>query len=532
MVATPAPGTSIATLTLEEALGFVRSTGSVGISDPGKRPRAFGLFSDDGLIAAMVISNPRTREFQSLYTTELLALVAEPSQTLASEEHLLRHFMDLPKSMDLFAQESVPGINTADLESLGMATLGGTDTDRPRLYEWHNPRFLYYTYRISSTADGGYYLGRHGTTLTDTEAMLRDGYMGSGGIKYKNWVKSVGGDSLRKEILGVYSNWAEAVLAEELLIGDSHRTDPHCKNSMVGGSTPGGYLPEYTTELCPIHGETKFRGGCKKCSLKASKSLKECASHGETLHIGESCYRCTTERKWTEKECSVHGPTPHNGDSCQKCISNDAKSLKECPRHGICLHSGESCITCTVERGVSLRECPIHGETKHVGDHCRKCLNSKPITKQECPIHGLTAFKGDGCCKCSSAKLWTVESCSIHGETKHRAGVCEGCSAKSRADAQRAKEVMEECSTHGLTAHYRGKCNRCKAQSAVTIQDCTVHGSTKFRGETCGKCSLAKIWTTEECSTHGETKHRSGKCERCARSAQWAARKVREAEAD
>lgn len=397
-----------------------------------------------------------------------------------------------------------------------------------RLYEWHNPKFRFYTYKITSSVDDSYYYGRHRTQLGTLDAMLHDGYMGSGGVKFKNWIESVGEENLQKTILKVYNTWAEAIKAEEELIGDKHKTDKRCKNSKPGGTGLSSYFPEYTLEICPIHGLTKFRGGCKKCSVSKAKSTKNCPVHGETLHIGDSCYKCVSQDSWTEKECPTHGVTLHKGNSCARCATEGTRTLKECSTHGLVLHSGDKCITCIAQKSVSIKTCEVHGETKHVGDRCKKCMGAKTITQGTCEIHGETKFKGDKCCKCSASKIWDTRTCKIHGETPHRSGKCEKCNKQEQSARLKSEEVLKKCSTHGLTAHLDGQCKRCKAQKQINIQTCPIHGETKFNGPTCGKCAVKQIWTVEECSVHGETKHRSGKCERCARKEQWDARKVRE----
>lgn len=397
-----------------------------------------------------------------------------------------------------------------------------------RVYEWNNPQFKFYTYVITSTEDSNYYYGRHRTRLTTAPEMLCDGYMGSGGVKFKNWAKSVSEESLQKKILGVYDTWGESVKAEEELIGDKHKTDPHCKNSRPGGTGLTSYFPEYTLEVCPVHGEVKHRGGCKKCSVAQAQSLKDCSVHGPTIHIGDSCYKCVTAKTWAEKECPVHGAVLHQGDICPRCTYKSSVSLKECPTHGTTLHNGDYCATCMAQAIVSVENCPIHGETKYVGGECKKCMAGRTITQQVCPVHGETIFKGDMCCKCSAAKGWSVQTCEIHGETSHRGDKCEKCTQNERSAKKKSEETIEKCSVHGETAHYRGQCTRCKAQKQVSVQVCPIHGETKFNGPRCSKCAVNKIWTVETCPVHGETKHRSGRCERCARKAQWAARKKRE----
>src|SRR5699024_12812254 len=57
-----------------------------------------------------------------------------------------------------------------------------------RIYEWHNPKFKFYTYKITSKTDDNNYYGRHRTTRNSIDEMLSHAYMGTGAGKYKKWV--------------------------------------------------------------------------------------------------------------------------------------------------------------------------------------------------------------------------------------------------------------------------------------------------------------------------------------------------------
>jgi hypothetical protein len=390
-----------------------------------------------------------------------------------------------------------------------------------RLYEWRNPKFKFYTYKISSTVDDNYYFGRHKTTLETEAEMTSDGYMGSGGAKFKNWIKSIPPEALRKELVGVYKTWEDVGKAERELIGDLAKTDPNCKNSMVGGAVPGGSLPDYTMAICEVHGKTKFRGGCHKCAVGKSHALVECEIHGLSKHYGGSCLKCVNSKRFNTENCPVHGVTTFSGKTCLSCSFSESIELKNCELHGMVKHQGKRCFTCNSEKSVSVKKCNIHGEVKHVGDHCKKCLSDNATSTKECKLHGLTLFIGEQCRKCSSSNAWVIEFCSIHGESSHRSGNCESC-------AQKARVTIENCNIHGDCSHISGKCLKCKTQRQVTTKVCPTHGETKFNGDTCCKCLVRKVWTVEKCEVHGETKHRSGKCEKCRALANWAKRKARE----
>jgi GNAT superfamily N-acetyltransferase len=329
-----------------------------------------------------------------------------------------------------------------------------------KVYEWRNPDVSYYCYKItSSTRDSKYYIGRkriNKATPTFKEC-LEDGYYGSGGLKYKNWVKLVGEDKLEKEILGVYRTYKEALKAESSLIGDSYQTDPNCLNSIAGG------------RFSPV--------------LRNRPKI-------ETL------------------VCSIHGETTHQGGVCSTCTSNRALNYRDCPTHGFVKHQGDVCSSCNSQRSVSERECAIHGVTTHQGTICMKCNSQAQFSTKTCTVHGEALFKGDACTLCTAQKAVTERECATHGLTKHQGNVCSRCNAESSVS-------MKECPTHGLTKHQGAVCNRCNAQRSVSLQECPIHGEAKFQGGKCVKCRNAALITVKECPVHGAWKHRGSSCYAC-----------------
>lgn len=273
-----------------------------------------------------------------------------------------------------------------------------------RVYDWLNPSVSFYTYRITSTVDEKYYYGRRviwGDSVS-REDCLHDGYMGSGGKKFRNWVAEVGLDNLKKEILSIHSSWKEVVKAESKLIGKLYETDPLCMNTLPGGT---GLLMGFTgapvsVQECPIHGRVKFTGDhCRICLNQSVVSMKICPIHGETKHQGDSCCRCSKSKSFSMKVCPIHGETKFNGDSCIKCL---------------------------IGRRNEVKVCPTHGQVKFLNGRCSHCESSKQFTIRNCKYHGETKFKGNSCCRCTSEK--TAHS-RFHGKKKKEG--CHLCAAES-----------------------------------------------------------------------------------------------------
>lgn len=494
--------TQVTALSLEEATDFIRNNSPVLLDELGKRPQAFGLFEDDRLVAAAVFCNPRTREDQARYTTELFRLECQDSKQALV---LISHFASLPKTVDFFLKAS-----SLDFQLDSAAQIGMDLSALNQVYEWRNPNFSSYVYRITSTADDGYYYGRHGTWLSTLEEMLLDGYMGSGGVKYKNWVKSVGAATLRKDILEVHSRWSDAVQAEELLIADSYRTDAKCKNSKPGGTGLGSYFPNHEEKQCSTHGLSWHQGNsCKKCVSQTSYSLRICSIHGESAFHGEGCLRCRAKEIRSIKVCPMHGETPYLGLFCSKCLASQTYSLKVCELHGETTHMGNTCKSCVANDSVSVKRCFIHGDGKHIGDKCRKCINDSALSLKICSVHGETLHQSDACATCVSQKRIALNDCPIHGEVKFLGNRCATCAAEKSVS-------LKVCSIHGEVKHVGEHCKKCMAAKSWSVKACAIHGETKHNRDACSKCKSSKIWTVEECLVHGESKHRSGQCVKCA----------------
>lgn len=108
-----------------------------------------------------------------------------------------------------------------------------------RIYEWHNPNRVYFTYKITASDSEKYFIGKSKLTMpykgnvednVSLDDLLIDGYLGSGGVEFQNW-KTKHEGTLTKEILGVYRTWGEVVEAEKKLVGKCRATDPNCLNS-------------------------------------------------------------------------------------------------------------------------------------------------------------------------------------------------------------------------------------------------------------------------------------------------------------
>lgn len=346
-----------------------------------------------------------------------------------------------------------------------------------RVYEWHNERVYYYTYRISASDSEKYYLGRkthmsiHGDTPSEQE-LLSDGYYGSGGAKYSHW-KARHQDTLQKEILGVYTRWGDSVQEEKRLIGDLYKTDPLCLNSVPGGvGTSGGtHKREYKIAHCEKHGDVLHsRNGCCHCFNSSTLSMQNCEIHGETPFRSGTCCKCTTENAYHKDVCPIHGNTVFTSKGCYKCTSQHHK-VEHCGAHGNTLHS---------KNGVCLV--------------CAASNRKNTMTMQHCDVHGDTMFRGNTCLKCSLMDTYRKDHCVIHGDTKHKNGNCVACTNTTSFNIDVAR-----CDKHGDTKHVDHMCYEClldnNPQYASLVNSHVVCDNTKNDVFTCPECDT-EIHTT------------------------------------
>ena len=383
-----------------------------------------------------------------------------------------------------------------------------------RIYEWRNPNVGFYVYKIESSVDSGYYLGRHHLRgeLTE-ERCLTDGYMGSGGKKFQQWVNEVGAETLRKTVLSLHSTWEEVVQAEKSAIGNLPSTDPHCKNFLGGGTGLGRSVALLLTRECEVHGLTVHNGSnCMRCSAKKSWSMATCGLHGRVPHRGGKCEACKQGKLYSTRECGVHGLTTFRAGSCVRCTVGHTLSLKHCPEHGLVLHQGNSCATCSSQRAVTQRECPIHGMTKHQGDKCSTCTAQTTVSLELCPVHGETKHQGDHCMRCNAQAQLAMGECPIHGPATLKGGTCTRCTAVNALSEK-------VCEVHGLTTHQGRTCTKCSTQKTVTLKECPRHGLTKHQGSTCNRCNAESSVAVEHCEKHGDTKFQGGRCVACRNDA-------------
>lgn len=365
------------------------------------------------------------------------------------------------------------------------------------VYDFNNDKYVHYIYKITSSDpnDKFYYIGRHSvyteTPLTDND-LLKDGYLGSGGNRFKEWKQNVidSGFSLQKEILTRQSTWTDNVKAEKKFVGVRYKDDPFCLNLVAGGISACVSNPDvfttFTTGYCKIHGKTLFRNKyCCKCMSLKVIHMDMCEVHGKTTFNGKQCLQCQIQQMWHIGNCPIHGETKFCGKTCARCISARIFKIKKCPIHGAVKFQREQCTVCKVERlkqSVHLGTCPIHGKTKFKGSSCCKCTASANNKLGLCPIHGKTKFNSGVCVKCRNAKQYHMDYCKIHGYTKFRKDKCCKCSSAQRFH-------MGDCPIHGHVKFCGKVCLTCKNRKIVTHKWCDVcRKVTSHNGNTCMNC--------------------------------------------
>jgi hypothetical protein len=495
-----------------------------------KRLIAYGLYYSQELVGIALFGSPRGAQKKKQYTKELLFLtLSKEISVRGGASKLISFFIEDKNPIDFFTYQDTTAKTTDVYEQAGMnfvsqskqkqflvapgktvktgsssEVLGKSnreifledlaqnieETSRDRIYEWINPRTSFYVYKISSTRDDSYYIGRRTLFLANaTESdCLEDEYMGSGGQKFQNWTKKVGRESLTKEILKITSSWKEIVFAESKLISDKYSTDARCKNSRPGGVgySAISWKDHLHTATCAVHGKTMFFSKiCCKCRNQKTITIKECSIHGRTSHQGKSCRKCTVINSISIQKCVLHGPTKFIGQTCYKCSIDKQWATQECSIHGLTLFQSNVCKKCSSQDSFVVDVCPTHGVTKFRGKLCYKCHNISFRHFDECKMHGLTKFKGNICCKCSSSKKDHMGHCSVHGRTMFQYSRCQKCVKQKR-------DQLRECPIHGVTKHRGTSCYHCTIEKANTTKDCMVHGLTKFRGNSCCKCSTVK----------------------------------------
>lgn len=395
---------------------------------------------------------------------------------------------------------------------------GLEDTSGDRLYEWVNPDYTFYTYKITAAGSEKYYYGVSHVkkASASVEDCLDDGYFGSGGRtgnnnKFVNWKKKHS-DSLQKEVLQTFPRKSSAYAHEKKLVRDLWKEDPNCLNSRGGGVVTGfnlGQSARYSTANCEIHGESTHSGkSCVACLNSSNISVKSCSIHGEVKHVGDKCCKCRSAKSLRQDSCLIHGDTMHRGDSCLSCVNEETKTVGNCPIHGEVTFQGKTCSTCNRERTISVRECEVHGVTKHFGETCCKCVSAKTFTVKTCPKHGETKHSGGSCIACRES-IYKSGNCEIHGLVTFKGNSCVPCSNPTVS--------MKECQVHGVTKHLGEKCYRCR-RSVFELKDCPVHGNTKFQGSLCVKCRSQVKIKDKDCQECGlvftPTNNRQKLCKR------------------
>lgn len=462
---------AISTVRVEQvvALDFLQRCNRANSID--SHHTAIGLYDSMELVALVVFSYP-TPEYSSEYTIELRCFSALPDRNpLSALKALLDSYRELQKPADFFTRaEEVKSL------ALTSGSLGMTELDTAKIWEWVDINRTYYTYKITATDSEKYYYGVSHVKKADAsfEDCLNDGYMGSGAQstqnKFHNW-KRKHRSTLKKAVVATFDRRALAFQHEKELIGSSWRDDPSCLNSTTGGKTSWNGFESQGIQImkCAVHGETKHQGGvCRTCIVSSSISIRLCKTHGEVKHRGQQCLTCASRATRSRLKCSVHGMTSHTGKNCSKCLSEKRKREGTCKIHGSTIFLDGICQRCFVAKNFSEKLCQVHGKAKHQGDRCLLCVSSKTQRADVCSVHGKTAFVGDTCKKCNAAKFVTLGDCELHGEVKMKGG----------------------------------KCYRCEIAKQYSMRECLTHGETKHRGETCVRCTIEKTNATRK-ARHG-----------------------------
>lgn len=424
------------------------------------------------------------------------------------------------------------------------------------LYEYENPNYTHYIYRITSSddTDPRYYIGRHSLwTGGEPTELVSDGYTGSGGPHFQNWKSAIQtkGFNVVKTIEKISDSFRANVADEKTIIGDLYKTDPDCLNYVPGGMTTSSvtHIP-VMEKCCEIHGDTKFRGDyCMRCLSSKSIHKDVCGTHGMTTFNGKQCLTCQHDKVSNQQECQTHGVTEHRGDTCSKCTTAKGLTEQECEVHGITKHRNGKCLVCQVQSvDFETALCPVHGMTKHKNNTCIKCSVRNSIHIDHCPIHGDVKFRGGTCTSCSVQSSYTMSICDVHGETKFRGNKCYKC---SRLKQHHLLDTRFCNTCHKDTLFVNDVCRECVSDTCEHLDVCVKHGITDFIGKSCCKCEITNkpsrkkekvieyrvcdtcnkearhvdnecmsckeqaLYKTLECDVHGLTKHRGKTCCKC-----------------
>lgn len=325
-----------------------------------------------------------------------------------------------------------------------------------RLYEWHNPNRWHYVYKITATDSPKYYIGRKGIDKDSPSIndCINDGYFGSGGNKYQNWLNKHQ-NHLQKEILLTTNIWSNAVEFEEAAIGDNYKTDKNCLNSHPGGIAIGSGNGKVYYDICPTHGNTKHRNGiCFTCAANKPINMQICQTHGYTKHRANKCCKCLGEKikkthKITIKNCPIHGNVKHNGNSCSTCNTIKANNVKKannyqqyignCSIHGEIVFRKDKCSACIAEQTFEESNCIIHGPGSHRYGRCVACLNSSYINFKECSKHQTQPHVDEACFVCSRDKNIAKGYYELQIDAYNYTAICPDCGEAHNINKKLAK---------------------------------------------------------------------------------------------
>lgn len=373
---------------------------------------AYGLYNDDELIAVAMFCNPHTATRLREYTSELLRLTFKPNtHIVGGTSKLIKQYITDKNPWDLSTYQNISSEKT----DAGMLERVIKNSSINRLFEWRNPNISFYIYKITSTVSDGYYIGRHVKHMSEDELKQQhkqnlqiDAYMGSGGIKFQNWVKKVGQHTLKKEILKIVATHKQASYQEKKYID---LTDSNCKNQKTGDAAQP-HPPIFTT--------------CEKCGSSGWKHKENCP-----LDTFQACPECGSRSPGLHKNsCSQFKPI----STCEECGGPKGRHKKTCSQFKV-----QKCPECGGMPGSHYKNCS-HAKRPE----CSECGGTTQSHKKTCSQY----VPRKKCPECGSGNLGAHKKTCSHYVSYQ--SLCDECGAPKSTHKRKCSQykpiiVCREC---------------------------------------------------------------------------------------
>lgn len=296
-----------------------------------------------------------------------------------------------------------------------------------RLFEWRNPNVSFYIYKITSTISNGYYIGRHVQHMSEDDLKQTyeqnpqiDSYMGSGGVKFQNWVNKVGQNTLKKEILKIVATHKQASYQEKKYID---LTDSNCKNQKTGDAAQPHPPVFATCAQCGTSGWKHKEG----CPLDTFQACPECGSRSPGLH---------------KNNCSQFKPI----STCDECGGPKGRHKKTCSQY-----VEQKCPECGGVPGSHYKNCSYDKRLK-----CTECGGTTQSHKKSCSQY----VPRKKCPECGSGNLGAHKKTCSHYVSYQ--SLCDECGAPKSTHKRECSQykpiiVCKEC--HKRNGNHTTNCS-------------------------------------------------------------------------